>query len=165
MSRATVRAARREDVPRVWEMLLGLARYERLEPEVTGNAERLAEHLFGAHPMVECLVAEVARSLVGYALFYPTYSSFSTAPMLWLEDLYVVPERRGHGDGRALLAELSRLALARGCRRLGWIVLEWNAPSIRFYESLGARRAGTDWLQYGFDEAALAALAIPSRTA
>jgi len=164
VSAAIVRAARREDVPRVWELLLGLARYERLEPEVTGSAERLAAHLFGDHPMVECIVAEVERTLVGYALFYPTYSSFSTAPMMWLEDLYVVPERRGQGDGRALLAEVSRLALARGCRRLGWIVLEWNAPSIRFYEGLGAKRAGADWLQYGFDEAALAALAAPSRT-
>jgi len=143
---------------------MGLARYERLEPEVTGSAARLAEHLFGERPMVECLVAEVERSLVGYALFYPTYSSFSTGPMMWLEDLYVVPERRGQGDGRALLAEVSRLALARGCRRLGWIVLDWNAPSIRFYEGLGAQRAGTDWLQYGFDEAALTALAAPSRT-
>jgi len=164
VSAAIVRAARREDVPRVWELLLGLALYERLEPEGTGSAERLAAHLFGDHPMVECIVAEVDRSLVGYALVYPTYSSFSTAPMMWLEDLYVVPERRGQGDGRALLAEVSRLALQRGCRRLGWIVLEWNAPSIRFYEGLGAKRAGADWHQYGFDEAALAALAAPSRT-
>jgi GNAT superfamily N-acetyltransferase len=164
MSPASVRAARREDVPRVWELLRGLAGYERLEPEVTGTPERLAEHLFGASPMVECLVAEVGAALVGYALFYPTYSSFQTAPMLWLEDLYVVPERRGRGDGRALLAELSKLALARGCRRLTWIALDWNAPSIRFYECLGARRAGAGWLQYGFDEAALEALALPSRS-
>jgi len=163
MTRASVRAARREDVPRVWEMLRGLASYERLEPEVTGTPERLAEHLFGAHPAVECLVAEVDVTLVGYALYYPIYSSFHTAPMLWLEDLYVVPEWRGRGDGRALLAELSRLALARGCRGLRWIVLDWNAPSITFYESLGARRASADWLQYGFDQAALEALAVPSR--
>jgi GNAT superfamily N-acetyltransferase len=164
MSVASVRAVRREDVPRVWELVLELARYERLEPEVTGSAERLAEHLFGPRPVVECLVAEVEGRLVGYALFYPTYSSFITAPMMWLEDLYVVPERRGRGDGRALLADLSGLALARGCRRLGWIVLDWNEPSIRFYESLGARRSSPDWLQYGFDEAALATLAATSRT-
>ena len=164
MNGASVRAARREDVPRVWDLLRGLARYERLDHEVTGTPERLAEDLFGARQRVECLVAEAEGGLVGYALFYPTYSSFQTAPMVWLEDLYVVPERRGRGDGRALLAELSRLALARGCRRMGWIVLDWNAASIRFYEGLGARRAGADWLQYGFDEAALAALSAPSRT-
>jgi GNAT superfamily N-acetyltransferase len=163
MSDARVRLARREDVARIWELLLGLARYERLEHEVTGRPERLAEDLFGAPPRVGCLVLEAEAEHVGYALFYPTYSSFSTASMMWLEDLYVVPERRGRGDGRALLAAVSRLAVERGCRRLGWIVLDWNEPSIRFYERLGAKRAGADWLQYGFDEAALAALADPSR--
>jgi GNAT superfamily N-acetyltransferase len=164
VSSARVRPARREDVAGVWALLRGLASYERLEHEVTGSPERLAQDLFGERPRVECLVAEAEGALIGYALFYPTYSSFQTAPMLWLEDLYVVPERRGRGDGRALLGELSRLALARGCRRVGWIVLDWNASSIRFYEGLGVRRAGADWLQYGFDEAALATLAGPSRT-
>ena len=163
MSSVRVRAARREDVARVWELLLELARYERLEHEVSGSPERLAEDLFRTPPRIECLVAEADGALVGYALFYPTYSSFSTAPMMWLEDLYVVPERRGRGDGRALITELAKLALARGCRRLGWIVLDWNADSIRFYEGLGGQRAGADWLQYGFDEATLAALAAPSR--
>ena len=165
MSGAHVRPARREDVGGVWALLRGLASYERLDHEVTGSAEQLAEDLFGERPRVECLVAEAEGALVGYALFFPIYSSFQTSPMLWLEDLYVVPERRGRGDGRALLGELSRLALARGCRRVGWIVLDWNIPSIRFYAGLGARRAGADWLLYGFDEAALAALAVPSRTA
>ncbi len=163
MSAAVVRAARREDVPRIWELLLGLARYERLEAEVSGTPERLAADLFEAQPRVECLVAEAEATLTGYALFYPTYSSFCTAPMMWLEDLFVVPERRGQGDGRALLGSLAALAQARGCRRMGWIVLDWNEPSMRFYEALGARPAGTGWLQYGFDEASLEALVDPSR--
>jgi GNAT superfamily N-acetyltransferase len=164
MSGASVRPARREDVARIWELLLGIARYERLEHEVSGSPGRLAEDLFGATPRAECLVLEAERELVGYALFYPTYSSFSTAPTMWLEDLYVVPERRGRGEGRMLLAEVSRAALERGCRRLGWAVLDWNAPAIGFYERMGARRTGSDWLQYGFDEAVLAALATPSRS-
>ena len=167
MSGARVRPARREDVPRVWAMLRGLAEYERLEHEVGGSAERLADHLFAAPPLAGCLVAEADGALVGYAIFYPTYSSFSTAPMMWLEDLYVVPERRGRGDGKLLLGAVARLALERGCRRLGWVVLDWNQPSIRFYESVGAARTGQGWLQYGLDErglAALAALAATSRT-
>jgi GNAT superfamily N-acetyltransferase len=163
VSGVRIRVARRDDIERIWELLLGLARFERLEHEVSGTPERLAVDLFEAPPKVECLVAEVEGMLVGYALFYPTYSSFSTASMLWLEDLYVVPERRGRGDGRALLAALGRLALERGCRRMGWSVLDWNADSIRFYEGLGARRAGVDWLQYRLDEAGLAALGEPSR--
>lgn len=159
MSAVTVRAARREDVPRIWEMLLGLARYERLEHEVMGSAERLAAGLFDVPPRVECLVAGVDGALIGYALFYPTYSSFSTAPTMWLEDLYVDEAHREHGAGKALLATLARLALARGCRRMGWIVLDWNAPSIRFYERLGATPTGGGWIQYGFDQGALEALA------
>jgi GNAT superfamily N-acetyltransferase len=162
VSAVTARAARREDVARIWELLLGLARYEHLEHEVTGSAERLAAGLFDAPPRVECLVAEIDRQLVGYALFYPTYSSFWTAPMMWLEDLYVEERHRGSGVGRALLAELAGIAIARGCRRMGWIVLDWNAPSIRFYERLGAQPAGPGWLQYGFEREALEALAATS---
>lgn len=158
---ANVRAARRDDLPRIWEMVLALATYERLRHEVIGSAERLGEHLFGPRPCIECLVAESQGALVGYALFYPTYSSFQTAPMLWLEDLYVEPERRGGGVGRALLAALARTALARGCARIGWIVLDWNQPSIEFYRKIGGHPAGDGWLQYGFDRAALEALAAP----
>ena len=164
MSGLRVRPARRDEVPRVWEMLQGLATYERLEHEVHGTAERLAEHLFAERPLAGCLVAEADGALVGYAIYYPTYSSFSTEPMMWLEDLYVVPERRGRGDGKALLAAVARLALERGCRRLGWAVLDWNEPSIRFYEGAGAVRTGRGWLQYGLDARGLAALVSPSRS-
>ena len=158
MSAAIVRGARREDVPRIWEMLLTFARYERLEHEVTGSAERLAAGLFDAPPRVEGLVAELDGGLIGYALFYPTYSSFWTAPMMWLEDLYVEERHRGSGAGRALLTAVARLAIARGCRRMGWVVLDWNAPTIRFYERMGAQPTGRGLLQYGFDHGGLEAL-------
>lgn len=154
-----IRAARPDDVPRIWQMLRGLAAYERLDHEVSGSPERLAEHLFGPSPSVECRVAESGRGLVGYALFYPTYSSFRTAPTLWLEDLFVEPGERGKGAGRLLLAAVARLALGRGCQGLSWIVLDWNRPSIAFYERAGARPADGGWLQYGLDRARMQALA------
>jgi GNAT superfamily N-acetyltransferase len=154
-----IRRASRDDLPRIWEMLLGLARYEKLENEVRGSVVKLREHLFGPHPRVECLVAEDEGALIGYALFYPTYSSFSTEPTMWLEDLFVEPAARGKGAGKRLLAELSELSLGRGCARLGWIVLDWNAPSIEFYERTGARRSPDHWHQYGLDAAAMRKLA------
>ena len=161
---AIVRPARREDAGAIWELILGLAQYEKMEARVTGSAARLAEDLFGPRPALNCLVAEEAGALIGYALFYPTYSSFRTQPMMWLEDLFVRPEARGRGMGRALLVEVARAALARSCWRLDWNVLDWNQPSIGFYEGLGARRHNPNWYQFGFSEAQLKALAATSRT-
>ena len=158
----TVRFARRDEAPAVWEMVRALSIYEKLEDRVNGSAERLAEHLFGPAPLVECLVAERAGELIGYALFYPTYSSFRTQPMMWLEDLFVKSEARGSGAGRALLARLSSIAIERGCWRLSWEVLDWNQPSIEFYRKAGAHPADSGWLQYGFDRETLEALAQPS---
>lgn len=155
----TVRPARREDVPRVWELLQGLARYERLEAEVTGSAARLEEHLFGEPRRVECVVAEAGGRLAGYALFFPTYSSFQTEPTMWLEDLYVEESARGRGIGRALLAHVAAIALERGHARLAWVVLDWNRPSIEFYERSGATRPPDGWLTYGLDVPAMRALA------
>jgi GNAT superfamily N-acetyltransferase len=154
-----VRPARREDAPRVWDLLLALADYERLRHEVTGSPAQLTEHLFGPRPIIECLVAERDSALVGYALFFPTYSSFRTAPTMWLEDLFVLPDERGRGTGRALLAALARVCLDRGCPRLGWLVLDWNRPSIGFYDRLGARPADGGWIEYALDRAAMRALA------
>lgn len=153
-----VRAARPADVPRIWEMLRGLAVYERLEHEVSGSAEKLAEHLFGPRPSVECLVADSGGGLVGYALFYPTYSSFRSASTLWLEDLFVEPSERGKGTGFALMAAVSRVALARGVAGIGWLVLDWNRPSIAFYERAGARPADGGWIEYGLDRVGMQAL-------
>ena len=161
---ARVRPARPEDLARVWEMVHALAQYERLQEIVVGSREALGKHLFGARPLLECLVSEAQGALIGYALFYPTYSSFRTRPMMWLEDLFVEEAHRGSGAGRALLEAVARRALERGCFRLDWNVLDWNEPSIRFYEALGAKRADTTWYQYGLPESELRALLDTSRT-
>ena len=104
-----------------------------------GTPAMLDEQLFGAHPSAEALVAERGGRAAGFALFFTTFSTFLCKPGLYLEDLFVEPEQRGHGIGKALLRELAALAVARDCGRFEWRVLDWNEPSIRFYESLGAK--------------------------
>jgi GNAT superfamily N-acetyltransferase len=147
-----VRFAIREDLPRLWELLWGLAEYERWTEYVTGSREALGEMLFGARPVGESLVAERDGRLVGYAIFFPTMSSFRTRTMLWLEDLFVEEGERGRGTGRTLIAALARLAVERGHARIDWHVLDWNQPSIGFYERLGARRSATDVYTYSLAE-------------
>jgi len=142
--RFTIRSAAPADADDVFRLIRGLAEYERLAAEVTGSAATLRAHLFGARPSAEVLVAESGGPLVGFALFFPTYSTFLTRPGLWLEDLFVEPERRRRGIGGALLTAVARTAVERGCARLEWAVLDWNAPAIRFYESRGAKVMG-DW--------------------
>lgn len=154
-----VRPASPADVPPVWDMIRELAVYERLLDTLSGTAERLADLLFGPQHTLECLVAEEAGRLVGYALFYPTYSSFRARPGLWLEDLYVVPERRGSGAGKKLLTEVARAAVARGSHRLDWNVLDWNEPAMEFYRRMGAGPTLPGWVQYGLDERSLRRLA------
>jgi len=154
-----IRAARPDDVERLWELVLGLANYERLEHRVTGSPERLARHLFGTRRIIDCLVAEEGRSLVGCAIYYLIYSTFRTQPMMWLEDLFVSPGHRGRGIGRALMVATAREAARLGCWRLSWAVLEWNDPAVKFYESLGAVRDEGGWYVYQFDEAELKELA------
>lgn len=147
-----VRFATRGDLPRLWELLWGLAEYERWTEYVTGSEERLGEMLFGSRPVGEALVAERAGRLVGYAIFFPTMSSFRTRTMLWLEDLFVEESERGRGTGRTLIAALARLAIERGHARVDWHVLDWNEPSIGFYERIGARRTATDVYTYSLAE-------------
>jgi GNAT superfamily N-acetyltransferase len=159
MTAPAVRAAKREDLPRIWTLLNGLAEYERWTEYVTGSEVELGEALFGARPALEGLVAERGARIVGYALFYPTYSSFRCRPMIWLEDLFVEREARGSGAGSALLKALANIAIERHCLRVDWHVLDWNRPSIEFYERAGATRQGTDCLHYGLTEQALKALA------
>jgi GNAT superfamily N-acetyltransferase len=139
---ARVRAARREDVPMMWELVLELAHYERLQAIVHNDPGRLAAQLFdpGAWPKVEALVAEVDGTIAGYALFYGCYSSFRGQPVIWLEDLCVTAARRASGAGFALMRALARIAVERDCARVAWDVLDWNEPSIAFYERLGAKR-------------------------
>jgi GNAT superfamily N-acetyltransferase len=155
---AAVRFAEPSDLHAIWAMVHELAVYEKLEPYLTGTSEALGRDLFGSSPKLECLVAERDRQLVGYALFFPTYSSFRTRGTMWLEDLFVKPEVRGSGAGRALLARLSKLSLDRGCFRLAWDVLDWNQPSIEFYERMGASRNPVSWFNYTLDEAGMKAL-------
>ncbi len=133
-----LRPARPDDVPRIWELIRELARYEKLESSLTGSEESLRAHLFGPKPCIESILAEEGRTIVGYAIFLSCYSSFQTCPNLWLEDIYVTPDRRGKGYGLALLRAVAREAKKRGCARVEWWVLAWNEPAKEFYESIGA---------------------------
>jgi GNAT superfamily N-acetyltransferase len=134
----TLRFGRPDDVSTIFGLIQGLAEYERLSDAVVGSEDLLREHLFGARTFAEVLLAEVEGRAVGFALFFHNYSTFLTRPGVYLEDLFVLPEERGRGYGKALLAGLARLAFERGCGRLEWSVLNWNEPSIQFYRALGA---------------------------
>jgi len=134
-----IERATERDVPLILELIKGLAVYEKLAHEVTATEAGLRETLFGARPAAEVIIGYTGDIPVGFALFFPNYSTFLGKPGLYLEDLFVVPEWRGHGFGRRLLAQLARIAVERGCGRFEWSVLDWNAPAIGFYESLGAK--------------------------
>lgn len=142
-----IRPAEPADVPRIFELILELAVYEKLRDRAIGSAELLHDHLFGEPKYVESLVVEENGVLVGYALFFTSYSSFLTRPGYWLEDIYIAPDARGRGYGKALLQEIARLAQEKGFGRVDWTVLDWNKPSIAFYESIGAVPM-SDWLIY-----------------
>lgn len=137
-----MRVAIRPAVPGDTDLIVGfiraLAEYERLGDEVRLNRGILHDHLFGARPMAEVLIAELDSRPVGFALFFHSFSTFEGRPGIYLEDLFVDPAARGSGVGKALLGALARLAIDRGCARLEWSVLDWNAPAIAFYQSLGA---------------------------
>jgi GNAT superfamily N-acetyltransferase len=126
------------DVPLVLSFIRRLAEYERLAHAVAATEDLLHEALFGEPPQAEVLIAYDDADPVGFAVFFHNFSSFVGRRGLYLEDLFVLPERRGRGIGRALLAELARIAVARGCGRMEWAVLDWNASAIGFYEKLGA---------------------------
>jgi GNAT superfamily N-acetyltransferase len=135
-----IRPAAPADVSLVFAFVRALARFEELEHEVRipGAEERLREHMFGARPACEVLIAEEGRAAVGFALFFPVYSTFETEVCLHLEDLFVEPDARGRGIGEALLRAVAGIAHGRGCARLQWNVLDWNRGAIAFYERLGA---------------------------
>jgi GNAT superfamily N-acetyltransferase len=138
MSNFVIRSATPADIPALWQLTQALAAYENLSHAVTGTPEQLAEHLFGPHPYAEVLVAEAVGQVVGQALFFYNYSTFLTQPGIYLEDLFVLPEYRGCGTGKALLLAVAELAIARGCGRFEWSVLDWNASAIGFYQKMGA---------------------------
>lgn len=135
-----IRAATLDDLPLVLDFIRALAAYENLLPEVTATEEKLRATLFGESPVAGCVLAFVGDTPAGFAIFFTNYSTFLAQPGLYLEDLFVAPEFRGQGLGKALLLHLAKLANARGCGRMEWTVLDWNQPAIDFYESLGARR-------------------------
>lgn len=133
-----VRMAQPQDVAPIIELMRGLAEYEHLTHLFLNTAPKLHDSLFGPHPAAECLVAHVDDQTVGYALFFHNYSTFLGQKGLYLEDLYMHPDHRGKGLGKAMLRSLAGLAVTRGCARFEWSVLDWNQPAIDFYEAAGA---------------------------
>lgn len=138
MNDFVLRAAEPSDASELLRLIHALAVYEKLEDMAVGTPQLLHAALFGPRPAAEAVIAERSGRAVGFALFFTTFSTFLCKPGLYLEDLFVEPEHRGEGIGKALLRHLAGLAVERDCGRLEWRVLDWNAPSIRFYESLGA---------------------------
>lgn len=154
----TIRPAAADEMSLVLEFIRELAMYERLEHEVSATTADLATALFGPRPYAEVVFACLEGAPVGFALFFHNFSTFIGKPGIYLEDLYVRPQARGRGIGRRLLAWLARTTLERGCARLDWVVLDWNAPSIAFYRSVGAV-AQDQWTTMRVSGAALERLA------
>ena len=143
-----LRPATEADLDTIIELVHALAEYEREPDAVRLNREEFGRHLFGPAPYAEVILAETAEGAsAGFALFFHNFSTWEGKPGIYLEDLFVRPELRGHGYGKALLVELARLAVERGCARLEWSVLDWNEPSIAFYKALGARPQD-EWTTY-----------------
>jgi GNAT superfamily N-acetyltransferase len=154
----TIRPAGAADAAVIHGFIRDLAEYERLLHEVEASEADIAVMLFGPNPRAFCDIAEVDGAPVGFALWFYNLSTFTGRHGIYLEDLYVRPETRGHGAGKALLANLARRCVDEGLTRLEWAVLDWNAPSIAFYDSLGAT-AKTDWITRRLSGEALAKLA------
>jgi GNAT superfamily N-acetyltransferase len=138
MSEIEITPAAESDVPVILQMIRGLAEYEKLSHVVSATEQQLRHTLFGDRPAAEVLLARWNGEPIGFALFFPNYSTFLAQPGIYLEDLFVKPQARGKGAGLALFIELARIAVERGCGRVEWAVLDWNKPSIRFYKKLGA---------------------------
>lgn len=154
----TIREAGEEDVALILWFIRGLAEYEKLSHEVVATEEGLRAQLFGDKQVAEVVIGEYRAEPVGFALFFHNFSTFLGKPGIYLEDLFVIPEMRGKGFGKTFLAFLARLAVERDCGRLEWAVLDWNEPSIKFYESLGARLM-KEWLINRLDGEELSVLA------
>ncbi len=159
----TIRPVRPEDAATIANLVYELAVYEKLERFAQATPDDFRRHLFGPRPVAEAMVAEIDGAAVGFALWFTTFSTFRGRPGLYLEDVYVRPQFRGQGIGKALLANVARLARERGCARLEWSVLNWNTPAIGFYRSLGARPMD-EWTVYRIADRPLEELAALART-
>src|SRR5437763_16847424 len=159
-----IRSARVEDVPLILELIRDLATYERAPDEVIATEEQLVDVLFGEKPVAEVLLAFEAKSPVGFAVFFHNFYTWLGRPGLYLEYLFVKPEKRGKGYGRALLVELAKIARDRGCGRMEWAVLNWNEPAIKFYRSLGAKPMH-EWTVFRLTGGEIGKLASGSDTA
>ena len=137
-SNLILRLAQPEDCDVLFELIKGLAEYEKLSDAVTGNAAQLKEHLFGSKKYVEAILAQTDGEVAGFALFFHNYSTFLTQPGIYLEDLFVLKQYRQKGIGKALLTKLASIAVERNCGRLEWSVLNWNEPAKAFYRHMGA---------------------------
>ena len=133
-----LRSATIDDVESIFSLIQALAEYEKLSHQVVGTPEQLKAHLFGEPAYAEVILAEIDSKVVGFALFFHNYSTFLTQPGIYLEDLFVLPEYRRQGIGKALITAVAKLAVTRNCGRLEWSVLDWNQPAIDFYRSMGA---------------------------
>jgi GNAT superfamily N-acetyltransferase len=158
MPELKIRAATEDDVPLILALIEELAEYERLSHAVSATEEALKESLFGERRVAEALLGYLGDDPAGFALFFHNFSTFLGKPGIYLEDLYVRPEFRGAGVGRALLIHLAKLARERGCGRLEWSVLDWNEPAIGFYKGIGASPV-SGWTLYRVAEEALEELA------
>jgi GNAT superfamily N-acetyltransferase len=154
----TIRSAAPDDLDAIVGFIHALAEYEKLSHAVKADPATLARYLFGSRPMAEVLIADMDGTSIGFALFFHNFSTFEGRPGLYLEDLFVRPEARGAGAGRALLARLAQIALDRDCARLEWSVLDWNAPAIAVYRAIGAQPMD-EWTVQRLDGEALHALA------
>jgi GNAT superfamily N-acetyltransferase len=137
-SQLIIRSASPADIPTLFKLIQALAEYENLTHLLTGSAGQLNDHLFGTSPYAEAILALLNDQAVGYAVFLHTYSTFLTRPSMYLEDIFVLPAYRQQGIGKALIRHVAQIAVERNCGRLEWSVLDWNAPAIAFYETIGA---------------------------
>jgi GNAT superfamily N-acetyltransferase len=153
-----IRPARVEDVPVILELIRELATYERAPDEVTATERQLVDVLFGERPAAEVLLAFEGKSPIGFAVFFHNFSTWLGRPGLYLEDLFVKPEKRGKGYGRALLIDLAKIARDRACGRMEWAVLNWNEPAIKFYRALGAEPLD-EWTVFRLKREGIAELA------
>ena len=162
-TRLQIRQATETDVPLILQFIRDLAAFENHLELCEATEQRLAEHLFGDRVTAEVLFAEDDKLVVGFAVYYYTFSTFAGLPGIYLEDLFIRPEKRGSGVGRALLRHLAQLAREKGCCRIEWSVLHWNERAMVFYENLGARKVD-DWCSYRLSGRSLEKLASEPRS-